>query len=165
MDAGGRAICREYYIRATDRVKVQVIVQWGWKSPDHPRDSESSGGRRGWRGGGGGWAAGDELSVVIELEVGHLGSSSLVVLQLIVAVIGWVVATLRQIGTQTGCAEAAGSHTLSKCAFCNGQYGQTVMWLGRYIVWSVPSQFRSFPLFLLFFSRTIFIPWYLRKGN
>ncbi|KAA8589073.1 hypothetical protein FQN60_010418 [Etheostoma spectabile] len=45
VDAGGRAVCGEYYIRATDGVKVQVIVQRGRKAPDHPRGAESSGGR------------------------------------------------------------------------------------------------------------------------
>lgn len=63
----------------------------------------------------------DELRVVVELEVGHFGSSRLVVLQLIVAVIGRVVAALGKIGTQTGSAQAAGPHALSKCAVCEAK--------------------------------------------
>ena len=126
VDAGCRAVCGENHIGATDWVKVQVIVQRGGKAPGQPRGAEPSGGRGRWCGGGnGGGAAGDELVVVIELEGGHLGSSSLVVLQLVVVVICRVVATLGQIGTQTGRTQAAGRHTLSKRAFCDGEYQQT----------------------------------------
>lgn len=163
VDAGSWAVRGKYYVGATYGMKVQVIVQRGRNAPDHPRDAESSRGRWGWGGGGrGGGAAANELSVVIELEVGHLGSSCLVVLQLIVAVIGWVVATLGQIGTQTGSTQAAGSHTLSKCAFCGGEYGQ-IKWLGHSILWSFPSQLRTLPLFSLIFS--YFLPWSLRKNS
>lgn len=58
------------------------------------------------------------MGVGAELQVGHLGSSSLVVLQLIVAVIGRVMAALGQVGTQAGRAQAAGAHALSKRAVC-----------------------------------------------
>lgn len=123
VDAGGRAVRGEHHVGSTDGVEVQVVVQRGRKAPDHPRGAESGGGGRGERGGGRGReAAGGELRVVIDLEVGHLGSSGLVVLQLIVVVVGRVVAALGQIGTQTGRTQAAGSHTLRERAFCGGTY-------------------------------------------
>lgn len=161
VDAGGRAVRREDHVGASGRVKVQVIVQRGGEAPHQPGSAESSGGgggRRGGGGGGGGGAAGDELSVVIELEGGHLGSGRLVVLQLIVAVIGRVVATLGQIGTQAGCAQAAGSHALSKRALCGGECGQTITRLGKRITGTLQSQLGSFPFhsarFLFFFPPT-----------
>lgn len=88
VDAGRRAVGREYHVRAPDRVKVQVVVQGG-KAPRQPRDAERAGRGRGRRGrGDGGGAAGDELCVAVQLEGGHLGSNGLVVLQLIVVVVG-----------------------------------------------------------------------------
>lgn len=44
-DPGCRAVGRERYIGASDRVKVQVIVQRGRKAAARPRDAESSGSR------------------------------------------------------------------------------------------------------------------------
>lgn len=45
VDPGCRAVGRERYIGASDRVKVQVIVQRGRKATACPRDAESSGSR------------------------------------------------------------------------------------------------------------------------